>query len=98
MRKGVAAICGELVPRVAGNPFFLLEMIEALLKRGTLEIVERAAPASSHHDKVVVPGARAAGRDVSRSAAIGAPFPFRTIRRSVTVALARLTRMRTVPW
>ena len=41
VRDGVAAICGELVPRVAGNPFFLLEMIDALLERGTLEIVER---------------------------------------------------------
>ncbi|MCC6552106.1 MAG: protein kinase [Polyangiaceae bacterium] len=41
VRDGVAAVCGELVPRVAGNPFFLLEMIDALLERGTLEIVER---------------------------------------------------------
>ncbi len=41
VREGVAAVCGELVPRVAGNPFFLLEMIDALLERGTLEIVER---------------------------------------------------------
>ncbi|MEZ4298638.1 MAG: protein kinase [Polyangiaceae bacterium] len=41
VREGVAAVCGDLVPRVAGNPFFLLEMIDALLERGTLEIVER---------------------------------------------------------
>jgi serine/threonine protein kinase/tetratricopeptide (TPR) repeat protein len=41
VREGVAAVCGELVPKVAGNPFFLLEMIDALLERGTLEIVER---------------------------------------------------------
>ncbi len=41
VRDGVAAICGELVPRVAGNPFFLLEMVDALLERGTLEIVEK---------------------------------------------------------
>src|SRR6185436_2452587 len=41
VREGVAAVCSELVPRVAGNPFFLLEMIDALLERGTLEIVER---------------------------------------------------------
>lgn len=41
VRDGVAAICGELVPRVAGNPFFLLEMVDALLERGTIEIVER---------------------------------------------------------
>lgn len=44
VRRGVAAVCSELVPRVAGNPFFLLEMIEALLERGTLEIAERPAP------------------------------------------------------
>ena len=40
-REGVAAVCGELLPRVGGNPFFLLEMVDALLERGTLEIVER---------------------------------------------------------
>ncbi len=43
VRTGVAAVCRELVPRVAGNPFFLLEMIDALLERGTLEIVDHAA-------------------------------------------------------
>ncbi len=43
VRDGVAAVCAELVPRVAGNPFFLLEMVDALLERGTLEIVERPA-------------------------------------------------------
>ncbi|NUP05637.1 MAG: protein kinase [Polyangiaceae bacterium] len=42
VRDGVAAVCAELLPRVAGNPFFLLEMVDALLERGTLEIVERA--------------------------------------------------------
>ncbi|MBK6513919.1 MAG: protein kinase [Polyangiaceae bacterium] len=41
VRDGVAAVCAELLPRVAGNPFFLLEMVDALLERGTLEIVER---------------------------------------------------------
>jgi tetratricopeptide (TPR) repeat protein len=40
VREGVASVCGELLPRVGGNPFFLLEMIDALLERGTLEIVE----------------------------------------------------------
>lgn len=39
VREGVAGVCAELVPRVAGNPFFLLEMIDALLERGTLEVV-----------------------------------------------------------
>jgi tetratricopeptide (TPR) repeat protein len=43
VRDGVATVCAELVPRVAGNPFFLLEMVDALLERGTLEIVERPA-------------------------------------------------------
>jgi tetratricopeptide (TPR) repeat protein len=46
VREGVAPVCAELVPRVAGNPFFLLEMIDALLERGTLEVVERPPPAS----------------------------------------------------
>ncbi|MFO0613724.1 MAG: AAA family ATPase [Polyangiaceae bacterium] len=40
VREGVASVCAELLPRVGGNPFFLLEMIDALLERGTLEIVE----------------------------------------------------------
>jgi predicted ATPase len=26
------------MPKVAGNPFFLLEMVDALLERGALEI------------------------------------------------------------
>jgi serine/threonine protein kinase/tetratricopeptide (TPR) repeat protein len=38
--EGVAAICAELLPRVGGNPFFLLEMVDALLERGALEIRE----------------------------------------------------------
>ncbi len=40
VREGVAAVCRELVPRVGGNPYFLLEMVDALLERGGLEIVE----------------------------------------------------------
>jgi eukaryotic-like serine/threonine-protein kinase len=42
VREGVAGVCAEILPRVAGNPFFLLEMVDALLERGTIEIVERA--------------------------------------------------------
>jgi serine/threonine protein kinase/tetratricopeptide (TPR) repeat protein len=38
VREGVRAICAELLPRVGGNPFYLLEMVDALLERGTLEI------------------------------------------------------------
>ncbi|MFO0551901.1 MAG: protein kinase [Polyangiaceae bacterium] len=47
VREGVAAVCGDLLPRVAGNPFFLLEMVDALLERGTLEIHERP---DGHHE------------------------------------------------
>ena len=42
VRDGVAEICAELTPRVGGNPFYLLEMIDALLERGLLEIQEDA--------------------------------------------------------
>jgi tetratricopeptide (TPR) repeat protein len=41
VREGVSQVCAELIPRVVGNPFFLLEMVDALLERGTLEIVEQ---------------------------------------------------------
>jgi serine/threonine protein kinase/tetratricopeptide (TPR) repeat protein len=41
VRDGVSQVCAELLPRVVGNPFFLLEMVDALLERGTLEIVEK---------------------------------------------------------
>jgi serine/threonine protein kinase/tetratricopeptide (TPR) repeat protein len=40
VRDGARQICADLLPRVAGNPFFLLEMIDALLERGALEIRE----------------------------------------------------------
>ncbi len=39
--EGVAQVCADLLPRAAGNPFFLLEMVDALLERGSLEIRER---------------------------------------------------------
>lgn len=38
LREGVRQVCAELMPRVGGNPFYLLEMIDALLERGVLEI------------------------------------------------------------
>ena len=38
VREGVRPVCAELMPRVGGNPFYLLEMIDALLERGVLEI------------------------------------------------------------
>ncbi len=37
---GVAEACADLVPRAAGNPFFLLEMVDALLERGALDLKE----------------------------------------------------------
>jgi serine/threonine protein kinase/tetratricopeptide (TPR) repeat protein len=40
VREGVRAVCADLMPRVGGNPFFLLEMVDALLERGALEIRE----------------------------------------------------------
>lgn len=40
-RDGVETVCADLLPRAAGNPFFLLEMVDALLERGDLEIRER---------------------------------------------------------
>jgi len=40
VRDGARQICGDLLPRVGGNPFFLLEMVDALLERGALEIQE----------------------------------------------------------
>jgi len=42
VREGVRQVCAEILPRVGGNPFFLLEMVDALLERGTLEIREEA--------------------------------------------------------
>jgi eukaryotic-like serine/threonine-protein kinase len=43
VREGVRQVCADLMPKVAGNPFFLLEMVDALLERGTLEIREAEA-------------------------------------------------------
>ena len=40
VREGARQVCAELLPKVGGNPFFLLEMIDALLERGALEIRE----------------------------------------------------------
>jgi len=47
VREGVRNVCADLLPRVGGNPFFLLEMVDALLERGTLEIREQSVPPSS---------------------------------------------------
>lgn len=37
---GVERVCADVFPRAAGNPYFLLEMVDALLERGILEIQE----------------------------------------------------------
>ncbi len=42
VRSGAREVCAELVPRVGGNPFFLLEMIDALIERGAIEQKEDA--------------------------------------------------------
>jgi serine/threonine protein kinase/tetratricopeptide (TPR) repeat protein len=42
VKGGVRQVCAELMPRVGGNPFYLLEMIDALLERGVLEIKDDA--------------------------------------------------------
>ena len=42
VKEGVREVCAELLPRVGGNPFFLLELVDALLERGVLEIREDA--------------------------------------------------------
>ena len=39
--QGVRQVCADLLPRAGGNPFFLLEMVDALLERGMLEIREK---------------------------------------------------------
>lgn len=37
---GVERVCADVFPRAAGNPYFLLEIVDALLERGVLEIRE----------------------------------------------------------
>jgi serine/threonine protein kinase/predicted ATPase len=43
LKRGVSEIVREIGARVGGNPFFLLEMIDAMLERGTLRLVNRSA-------------------------------------------------------
>lgn len=38
VREGIRPVLAELMPRVGGNPFYLLEILDAMLERGTLEI------------------------------------------------------------
>ena len=60
VREGVQQVCADLMPRVAGNPFFLLEMVDALLERGALEIRE-AVPGEGNHVLVRSEGGEALG-------------------------------------
>jgi len=41
VRDGARQVCADLLPKVGDNPFFLLEMLDALLERGALEIHEK---------------------------------------------------------
>jgi serine/threonine protein kinase/tetratricopeptide (TPR) repeat protein len=58
VQEGVTEVLSDLLAKVAGNPFFLLEMVDALLERGTLEIRETK---EGHHALVRMerPGERA---------------------------------------
>jgi len=38
--SNVSQVCADLLPRAAGNPFFLIEMVDSLLERGALELGE----------------------------------------------------------
>jgi len=40
VNPGVERVLADIIPRAAGNPYFLLEMVDALLERGVLEIRE----------------------------------------------------------
>jgi serine/threonine protein kinase len=59
---GVAQVCADLIPRAAGNPYFLLEMVDALLERGVLEIRE-SATGPQQLVRVEVPAASGEARD-----------------------------------
>jgi tetratricopeptide (TPR) repeat protein len=53
---GVRQVCADLLPRAGGNPFFLLEMVDALLERGRFEIHERAGGGGQELVAVERPG------------------------------------------
>ncbi|OQX69731.1 MAG: hypothetical protein B6A08_03765 [Sorangiineae bacterium NIC37A_2] len=44
---GVERVCADVFPRAAGNPYFLLEMVDALIERGVLEV--REGPDGTNH-------------------------------------------------
>jgi serine/threonine protein kinase/tetratricopeptide (TPR) repeat protein len=53
---GVRTVCADLLPRAGGNPFFLLEMVDALLERGRFEIHEREGGGGQELVSVERPG------------------------------------------
>jgi len=53
---GVRQVCADLLPRAGGNPFFLLEMVDALLERGRFEIHEREGGGGQELVSVERPG------------------------------------------
>ncbi len=60
-RDGVRAVLGDLMPRVGGNPFFLLEMVDALLERGSLEL--REVSSDDGETRPVLAYAKGGGRE-----------------------------------
>ena len=54
--RGVAQVCADLIPRAAGNPFFLLEMVDALLERGSLELRDSGPDGQPELVRVERPG------------------------------------------
>ncbi len=48
VREGARQVCADLLPKVGGNPFFLLEMVDALLERGAIEIRETETESGDH--------------------------------------------------
>jgi serine/threonine protein kinase/tetratricopeptide (TPR) repeat protein len=59
VREGARQVCADLLPKVGGNPFFLLEMLDALLERGALEIRETQASEGGERVAVLVRTERA---------------------------------------
>jgi serine/threonine protein kinase/tetratricopeptide (TPR) repeat protein len=59
VREGVRQVCADLMPRVGGNPFFLLEMVDALLEKGSLEIREIVTPETGESSHVLTRTERA---------------------------------------
>jgi serine/threonine protein kinase/tetratricopeptide (TPR) repeat protein len=47
----VEETCGDLLDRAGGNPFFLLELVDALAERGALEIVDAEAEGGDSEER-----------------------------------------------